>query len=400
MQNKPIKIPSNIQVIFDLLEHHGYECFLVGGAVRNALLNIPIHDFDLTTNATPNEMLEIFQQYHTLTNGIKHGTVTVIVDHEPIEVTTYRVESEYKDHRHPECVYFTRTLKDDLSRRDFTINAMAYHPSFGIIDEFGGQMDLNNKILRTVNNPFLRFDEDALRILRGIRFQARLHLTLDYNTKRAMLEKAHLVQCISKERITSELTGILQAPFAKDALLQQYDVLSIIFKDLVFDDFAKNCNYIEAAQQLDLDSLDLCYAFFASNTKDPYAFLKKEFKLSKQMYKSLHYILTKQPLPKTRIEMRFLIANYQEFALKMVLFQAIQNNIDRNTPLTLYKEVLQNDCTSIKQLNITAQDVISLGYCGKDIQTALSTCLHRVMQDEVKNTKEDLYQLLKEGTNS
>ena len=166
-------LPEYIVYITDKLAEKGHEAFVVGGCVRDYLLGQCPKDYDVTTSALPEQIIECFEGERLLANGLKHGTVTVIRDDIPIEITTYRIDGDYKDHRHPEKVEFTSSLKEDLSRRDFTINAMAYSEKTGIVDYFGGKEDLKNGIIRAVGNPYIRFDEDALRILRALRFSSR-----------------------------------------------------------------------------------------------------------------------------------------------------------------------------------------------------------------------------------
>lgn len=202
-----INIPEGAKYIIDELYVNGYEAFVVGGCVRDSLMGKVPKDWDITTSASPLEVKEIFKR--TIDTGIQHGTVTVLVDKVGYEVTTYRIDGEYKDSRHPEEVIFTQDLKEDLRRRDFTINAMAYNDTIGVVDEYNGIEDLNNKIIRCVGNPSERFEEDALRILRAIRFSAQLGFDIDSNTQIAMKEYAPTLENISVERIKVEIDKTL-----------------------------------------------------------------------------------------------------------------------------------------------------------------------------------------------
>ena len=168
-----LDLPKYIQKLIHELQNHGYEAYLVGGAIRNHLLGYPIKDYDLTTNATPAEMMRVFQNYPTIPTGIQHGTLTVLSQGHPIEITTYRVDGEYQDHRHPNQVQFSSSLKEDCARRDFTINALCYHQQEGLVDFFQGQRDLEKRLIRCIGKAEDRFEEDALRILRALRFAAR-----------------------------------------------------------------------------------------------------------------------------------------------------------------------------------------------------------------------------------
>ena len=202
-----IQIPENANKIIQTLMSHGYEAYVVGGCVRDSILEKQPMDWDITTSASPMEIKELFRR--TVDTGIQHGTVTVLMDKESYEVTTYRVDGEYEDHRRPKEVLFTKSLEEDLKRRDFTINAMAYNEEEGLQDLFGGMKDLEEEIIRCVGIPEERFDEDALRILRAIRFSAQLNFKIDEKTKEAMQTRAKYLKDISAERIQVELTKLL-----------------------------------------------------------------------------------------------------------------------------------------------------------------------------------------------
>ena len=215
-----ICMPIGAEYIIEQLNKHGYEAYIVGGCVRDSLLDKNPNDWDITTSATPLQVKEIFKR--TVDTGIQHGTVTVLVDKDIVakgrpehagiyafEVTTYRIDGKYEDHRRPTEVLFTASLEEDLKRRDFTINAMAYNDTDGVIDIFGGIDDLNNHVVRCVGNPSDRFDEDALRILRAVRFAAQLGFEIDDATKDAMTERADTLKDVSAERIRVELVKLL-----------------------------------------------------------------------------------------------------------------------------------------------------------------------------------------------
>ena len=202
-----INIPEHAEKIINVLEQAGFEAYVVGGCVRDSLLHKEPKDWDITTSAKPEQVKALFAR--TIDTGIEHGTVTVMMDKVGYEVTTYREDGEYKDHRRPMGVIFTSSLKDDLKRRDFTINAMAYNETEGLVDLFGGKEDLESGILRCVGEARDRFDEDALRILRALRFSAQLNFELEEKTKKAMKEKCVFLRDISAERIQVELTKLL-----------------------------------------------------------------------------------------------------------------------------------------------------------------------------------------------
>lgn len=205
-----MNLPKNVEYIITTLEKAGFEGYAVGGCVRDTLLNKSPDDWDITTSAKPQQAKELFAK--TIDTGIKHGTITVLIGKETYEVTTYRIDGEYEDSRHPKEVIFTSSLVEDLKRRDFTINAMAYNNKSGIVDEFGGMEDLENKVIRCVGNPRERFTEDALRMMRAVRFSGQLGYEIEEATAAAVKELAPTLEKISAERICTELTKLLVSP--------------------------------------------------------------------------------------------------------------------------------------------------------------------------------------------
>lgn len=227
-----MKIPSGVNTIIKTLYENGFEGFLVGGCVRDSILNRNPNDYDVTTNALPDDIIRIFEK--TIPTGIKHGTVTVLLNKEPFEVTTYRIDGEYLNNRSPEEVTFVTNIKEDLARRDFTINAMAYNDEKGLVDFFNGQEDLENKIIRCVGDADKRFNEDALRMLRAIRFSAQLDFDIEEKTLAAITKNSHLIKNISVERIADELNKCLlcNVPSKAFLLLEQTGLLKYILPDL------------------------------------------------------------------------------------------------------------------------------------------------------------------------
>lgn len=203
--------PSEVQEIFSVINEYGAEAFVVGGCVRDSILGRPVHDYDICTPVPVSELQIIFEEkgYSVIPTGIKHGTITVMINDQGYEITTYRVDGNYSDGRHPDNVEFTSNLIEDLSRRDFTINAMAYNPETGLVDPFHGFQDICNHFIRCVGNPYHRFNEDGLRIMRAIRFSAQLGFRIDNATRQAIDELACNLNNISVERINSELVKML-----------------------------------------------------------------------------------------------------------------------------------------------------------------------------------------------
>ena len=232
MMSFHFRMSNGARLVLDRLHENGYEAYIVGGSVRNMMLGISVDDFDITTNALPSETKSLFPDFTVVETGIKHGTVTVVVNGENVEITTYRTEGEYTDSRHPDRVEFTTSLELDLSRRDFTVNALAYDGEGTVVDLFGGEEDIKNKVIRAIGNPYERFNEDALRILRAVRFSSVLGFDIDAKTKEAMLECKHLLSKISKERIAVEINKFLCGKNVKNALLDNWEIIAEIIPEI------------------------------------------------------------------------------------------------------------------------------------------------------------------------
>lgn len=225
-------MPKNVDTAINLLQSAGFEAYAVGGCVRDSLLGKTPNDWDITTSAKPEDMKSVFADFHCIDTGIKHGTVTVVIDGEPLEITTFRLDGEYEDNRHPKSVTFTSNLGADLGRRDFTVNAMAYSKKTGTVDLFGGQNDLKNEIIRCVGDPDRRFNEDALRILRALRFASALDFEIEEKTAQSLLKNRALLGNISEERIAKELLKLVCGKGAKRILTDFAPVLFEILPEL------------------------------------------------------------------------------------------------------------------------------------------------------------------------
>ena len=225
-------MPKNVDTAINLLQSAGFEAYAVGGCVRDSLLGKTPNDWDITTSAKPEDMKSVFINFHCIDTGIKHGTVTVVIDGEPLEITTFRLDGEYEDNRHPKSVTFTSNLGADLGRRDFTVNAMAYSKMTGTVDLFGGQNDLKNKIIRCVGDPDRRFNEDALRILRALRFASALDFEIEEKTAQSLLKNRALLGNISEERIAKELLKLVCGKGAERILTDFAPVLFEILPEL------------------------------------------------------------------------------------------------------------------------------------------------------------------------
>ena len=217
------------------LNKMGYEAYVVGGCVRDSLLGFEPKDWDICTSATPDEVEEVFSHEdtaHIVETGLQHGTVSVIMDHVPYEVTTFRVDGEYTDHRHPDAVRFVRSLREDVGRRDFTVNAMAYHPDTGVIDYFGGQEDLARHVIRAVGDAHQRFSEDALRILRALRFASVYGFHIDEETGKAIRDLYPTLSHVASERIWQEMKKLLCGNGCLSILLTYPEVICEVFPEL------------------------------------------------------------------------------------------------------------------------------------------------------------------------
>ncbi len=240
-----ITIPTEVLFLLDQLNKAGHSAYIVGGCVRDSLLGLTPDDWDICTSALPEQMKECFLGYHVIETGLKHGTLTVRLNHQSYEITTFRTDGDYIDCRHPEMVTFVSDIKEDLARRDFTVNAMAYHPVEGLIDLYGGQRDLKNRKLRCVGNSQKRFTEDALRIMRGLRFAATYGFEIEIETQKAMFETKQLLGKIAAERIVVELKKLLLGEFCETVLLNYREIFGQIIPELIpmFDLYQKSLHH-------------------------------------------------------------------------------------------------------------------------------------------------------------
>ncbi len=253
-----IVIPAYVQAVLQQLNNAGHAAFVVGGCLRDSLLGRIPGDWDLTTAARPEQVHQALSGLTVLDTGLKHGTVTAVIDGHRLEITTFRTEGAYSDHRRPDRVAFADTVEEDLSRRDFMVNAMAFSPQTGLIDPFGGQKDLNDRLLRAVGDPEKRFDEDALRILRGLRFAARLGFAIEADTARAMLARRQLLSALAAERVQAELLPTLCAPGAVAVLRQYRDIFAVILPELapMFDFDQQNKHHLYDVWEHTLHALE------------------------------------------------------------------------------------------------------------------------------------------------
>lgn len=288
-----MELPRDVSLIINTLENAGYEAYAVGGCVRDTILGRKPQDWDITTSAKPEQIKKLFRK--TIDTGIQHGTVTVMLDHVGYEVTTYRIDGEYEDNRHPKSVEFTNNLTLDLERRDFTINAMAYNDTRGLVDEFCGIQDIENRIIRCVGDPGARFDEDALRMLRAVRFSGQLGFQIEENTKQAIVERAYHLKNISAERIRVELTKLLVSKDAGQLRTAYQTGMTQVFLpefDRMMTLEQKNPHHIYTVGEHTVQSIEVMNRFFWKNAGQlPKGEWQKVKKIVSSLTEKQHMIL-------------------------------------------------------------------------------------------------------------
>lgn len=435
-------LPQEVQYCITSLEAAGFEAYAVGGCVRDALLGLIPADYDLCTNATPEEISRVFASHQLLHHGVKHGTVGVVLDRQVYEITTFRTEGGYEDARHPGWVAFVKTVEEDLARRDFTINAMAYNPKHGLTDPFGGQADLQNKILRTVGDPQARFQEDALRILRGARFSARFGLTPDPATINAMMLLAPLMDSLARERVFEELCKLICAATAEH-LLQFAPILTQIIPQLQpavgfqqhsphhrYDVFTHTAHVVEAVPK----ELSLRWAALLHDVGKPACFTRDETgrghfkghaKVSQEMANEI-LLRLKAPAalrqqvteliglhmtklePDKKLLRRRLGKLGRERLLELLQLQEadmgskgtgkIEEMAQFAVLRQLIAEILTEDaCFSIKDLAVTGWDLQQIGMVpGPDMGRCLSWLLGQVQDEVLPNERDTLLRTAKE----
>lgn len=376
-----ITIPAKPKLIIDRLMKNGFEAGLVGGCLRNIILGIEVKDYDIATSASTKEMKMIFNDLTIISLGEKFGTLIIVVDGENIEVTTFRKESNYQDNRHPDQVEFISSLEEDLKRRDFTINALYYNDHTGLIDLFQSAKDLESKIIRAVGNPLDRFQEDSLRILRGLRFAARLNFNIEKNTKKAILTSFPLLTNIMAERIAVELLEILNSHNISDLLKEYFPVFQQIVPDLTNIDINK----------LDqMPTLKLKLAVFFAGIKNPsQAFdtmmdlkLTVSARIRKSDLKEISLIIeygnqvNKSIMTKTKLLEIFRAIKWNRSLLEEILiFNNHQHLLATLPPI------------NIKDLAIDGYDIMRLGFYDQMIQEILDDCYYNLLLEKIANNK-------------
>lgn len=390
-------LPDQVNFVLSRLESAGYHAYAVGGCVRDHLMGRIPGDYDVTTSAKPEQMLEVFSDCRVVETGLKHGTVTVVKDGMNIETTTYRIDGTYDDGRHPDSVTFTDKLSDDLMRRDFTINAMAYSPKRGVADLFGGRADLDAGIIRCVGCARDRFSEDGLRILRALRFASVLGFTLERECDDAVRGLTPLLEKISRERIYAELTKLLCGKGAAGILSSYPEVISYVLPELSAE------NVSDAAGRIGRLGTDgdanLRYSLLFSDipynaAQDAVNSLKTSRDEKSEILGLLKY---RGALSESRDDyaIKKLISQTDDsFPRKLALFLSARGEITPYEAEEIIRRscetVSRVECRSLSMLAINGNDLGALGYCGREIGETLVQLLDGVMRGEIPNDKKAL----------
>lgn len=406
-----IEMPSEVKFIISELESHEYEAFAVGGCIRDSLLGRTPNDWDITTSAKPEEVKEIF--HRTVDTGIKHGTVTVLIGKKSFEITTYRVDGAYTDGRHPESVRYSKYLKEDLRRRDFTINAFAYNDEVGLRDEFYGFRDMEWKIIRAVGNAEDRFSEDALRMMRAIRFAAQLGFNIELNTYNAIIKLAPNIKKVSAERIQVELTKTLMSDhpevtieYAKTGLF--VEILPVLYDTLSGISAQKTLELLKYVPRMVI----MRYAaLLRYRTLEEARDVLRKLKLDNFTINTVTKLVEYQNdindvIEENDISVREAIHKYGTDLLELMFvfaeadgrmkreytgFNSRGRNVHLKTIKRLYDEILERgDCVDLKGLAVNGSDLMELGIVGEQIGETLNWLLHIVMENPALNNKNTL----------
>ncbi len=431
-----IKLPQNVTAILNILQNAGHEAYCVGGAVRDSLMGFSPEDWDITTSAKPTETRELFKDYKTINTGLKHGTLTVIINHKPYEITTFRIDGEYNDNRHPNKVVFTPDLENDLTRRDFTVNALAYNNTTGIVDLYGGRDDIYNGIIKTVGDPDRRFNEDGLRILRALRFASVLGFEIEPDTASAIHRNRHLLKNISAERINIELTKLVCGKNAFNILMEYPDVLSVFIPEIepsvnftqygkkhAYDVWEHICHTVDTIPQDRILRLTMLLHDLGKvpthklnekgdSTFKNHAFVGGEMakeiltrlKFDKKTINRVSYLVGYHDFepPETKADLKHHLKTKSPEDIRTLLIikksdrgalSETYRDISEGTAQTLrwLKEIEENkECCTLKDLAVTGNDIMQTGITGEDVGKALNILLDAVIDGKVENTKSHL----------
>lgn len=373
-------LPNEIITILSLIEQHNFEAYVVGGCVRDNLRNVQPHDYDICTSATPDEIKKILCNYKIYDTGLKHGTITVAGKDDTYEITTYRIDGEYSDNRHPDKIQYTFNLIDDLSRRDFTINAMAYNHIRGLQDPFNGKKDLKNKVIKCVGDPNIRFNEDALRILRAIRFSAKLNFLIDANTVKAMIKNKDLLDNIAIERKTSEVLQILEYETDLQLFKSHFIILQKVISDI---------NELTNTTITNILRVNNIYEKLAFIYSECGIYKLSELKLDNKTVKIVYSLCKLLNIKKVSdAKLKELLAEYGESILYM------WNDMNNLKYSSRIKEIIElNIPYRICDLAINGNDLLDINMKPQNIGKTLEYLIIEVRKNPELNKKDILLQL-------
>ena len=368
------------------LNDAGFEAYVVGGCVRDSLMGKIPEDWDITTSATPDELQVVFGEYRCIKTGLQHGTVTVLIDGMPLEITTYRVDGDYSDGRHPDTVAFTRCLSEDLRRRDFTINAMAYHPVIGLVDRYDGHADIQGGIIRCVGEPERRFGEDALRILRALRFASVLGFSIDTNTAVALKALSPTLHRVSAERIAVEFKKLLCGKNVVEILHTYRDVIAIFCPEIAARNDFHLLSNVSPIPRSRLAAL--FYSAGVSPQKAETAL--RRLRMDNQTIRDVSLLLTDQTKSLYTAE-SYALHLLNRLGPELVYDYLAIHGADACT-IRLVDRLLEEDaCYRVSMLAVTGDDVMAAGVdAGPEVGRILQKLLDAVMEGVCANRKEDL----------
>lgn len=402
-------LPPAVCEVMAALRGAGYEVFLVGGCVRDLLRGVSPSDYDMTTSATPDEMHRVFRDYRTVDTGIRHGTVTVLAGGSSFEITTYRVDGEYADSRHPDAVCYTASLREDAARRDFTVNAIAYHPEEGLCDYFDGRADIEARLLRAVGDPERRFREDALRILRALRFSSTLGFSIEEKTAAAARKVAPLLLRVSAERVREEMTKLLLGDNAPAVLAEFSDIFATLFPNWYRALTAKATPkealgelgaWLSLAPRVPAARYTVFFSVFASGEEVAFAMdaLRFDHRTRDRVVKLLSH--RNDPCTSdTRVARRFLSGLGGEDALLLLDIRRAAclaagedgEAVTRASDAVRALLAAEGACTSVSDLSISGKDLLAVGFsAGREMGLALKALFAAVADGQVQNEKNAL----------
>lgn len=405
-----MNLPMNVKIVLEALHNNGHLAYVVGGCVRDFLLGKEPKDYDVATSALPEQIMDVFKGYEVIPTGLQHGTVTVVVGGTPIECTTFRVEIGYSDGRHPDNVLFALSVEDDLMRRDFRMNAIAYNPWHGLVDPYNGIKDLENKTIRCMGNPYDRFNEDGLRVLRALRFAAQLGFDIEDETAKAIHDCKHLLDNISRERIQSELCKILMSDYGGCYLMSEYSDVFKTFLPNTHMLFDKQM-YMDKLSSVQTDESDDIISrlaiLFDDNVSEAHTRLR-ELKFSNEIVTYVTQLVShnSHSLPMLKHEMKTLMNAMSIEQIRRLIFIKKTKNMASEeyeyylilNAENMLNDILENDeCYSLKQLAINGDDLIAAGVPqGKEVGEMLSVLLEMVIVGNIENHKEELLEMVDE----